>query len=1103
MKSKLIPIICLCASLARADFNPVPLTPNSYTFDIVVEKGAPPALPYCLTASQGTGLTLGDSTWFEQGFWRSPNQNFGLPHPGQVFTHQSNTNIQYIMPPTYLTNNCLLADSTLPGGGTLTFATPATCSGLSIFGSSGGGAGSVNYTVTHADTSTETGGIIFSDWFGGANPAWIALGRVVPNGGPQNNGNNPRLYSSEITVSTNSPVVSISFTFASGAHPAIYAVSATTDGTTYTPVIVSGFNEKVIVPATFPLTATMDQGTNTVDNGNLSTWFEAGYVTNNNNFGIPPSGSTFNSQSQPTHHYQMGNYSSNNAILIDANHLTANITPAYPAPYTAFALLTAGGNIGGGHQMTNLCILQHQDGVNETNIFIGYDWFEGSVPGFVAYVANGRVNMHDRTVNALGGGNPKLFESYFVLNDTTSPVTNIVLQYKTSPSGNSTTYVMAVSATAGGIAPVLLGLPQWRNAYPGNTVQFAVTLGAGTSPVYFWQKGPSPAGPFVSLTDGGNISGSTTSNLTVANVGAGDAGYYQVVVTNAVGASTSAPVALYLLSSTQANVTLPTDAISDASFVNNVAPNPGEGVTNIVDRTTAKYLCYGSGTNVGAAPFQGPVGFVIIPGVGNTIVNALRIYTANDHPERDPADIMLEGSTDGGGTWTTILADTALSLPDARNNTGLALNITNQPLQELDFANTNGYTSYRVTFNNVKTNSTAIGFQVAEIEFLGTASGPPVVIAPFSLPENGVAVAGTTYSLPVGVAGTAPFTFQWSLNGTNLNDGGRISGSHSNVLTIADVQFGDAGYYQLNITNSQGFYNVYPGGGADQNLLVVGVPTLLTNGLGWSTSGNPAPVGPVIQNNTLQLTTGLGSSARAAFFGTPVYIGAFQASFLYQDINGGGADGIAFCVQNDPRGAAALGAPGGALGVSGITPSAELTFNIFSGSPGGVGISFATNGGNGNPYNSTAPVDVSSGDPIAVNVVYKGGVFNVTLTDTNNNNTFSTNIAVGSLPALLGSQTGYVGFTGADGGITSAQTITDFDYVPLPTLSVQTSGANLVLTWPLNPGGYTLQSESGLTPANWQNVTAPVTQVGGQNQVTVPITPGQKFYRLAIPLPAQ
>jgi len=102
---------------------------------------------------------------------------------------------------------------------------------------------------------------------------------------------------------------------------------------------------------------------------------------------------------------------------------------------------------------------------------------------------------------------------------------------------------------------------------------------------------------------------------------------------------------------------------------------------------------------------------------------------------------------------------------------------------------------------------------------------------------------------------------------------------------------------------------------------------------------------------------------------------------------------------------------------------------------------------------------------------------------------------------VLGGQTAYVGFTGADGGISSTQTITDFQYVPLTALSVRTSGANVVVTWPMLPAGYVLQSRADLASGNWQPVPNPVVQVGGQNQVTLPASAAKQFYRLGIPLP--
>jgi hypothetical protein len=49
-------------------------------------------------------------------------------------------------------------------------------------------------------------------------------------------------------------------------------------------------------------------------------------------------------------------------------------------------------------------------------------------------------------------------------------------------------------------------------------------------------------------------------------------------------------------------------------------------------------------------------------------------------------------------------------------------------------------------------------------------------------------------------------------------------------------------------------------------------------------------------------------------------------------------------------------------------------------------------------------------------------------------------------------------------------------------------------------GGFQLQSKSALdqNPNTWADVTTPVTQSGGFNQVTITPLTGQKYYRLKI-----
>ena len=64
-------------------------------------------------------------------------------------------------------------------------------------------------------------------------------------------------------------------------------------------------------------------------------------------------------------------------------------------------------------------------------------------------------------------------------------------------------------------------------------------------------------------------------------------------------------------------------------------------------------------------------------------------------------------------------------------------------------------------------------------------------------------------------------------------------------------------------------------------------------------------------------------------------------------------------------------------------------------------------------------------------------------------------------------------------------------------LSATISGGNLVISWPVAGGAYSLQSKSSLTTGTWTTVASAIPQiVGSQWQVTVPDTGGIKFYRL-------
>jgi uncharacterized repeat protein (TIGR03803 family) len=86
--------------------------------------------------------------------------------------------------------------------------------------------------------------------------------------------------------------------------------------------------------------------------------------------------------------------------------------------------------------------------------------------------------------------------------------------------------------------------------------------------------------------------------------------------------------------------------------------------------------------------------------------------------------------------------------------------------------------------------------------------------------------------------------------------------------------------------------------------------------------------------------------------------------------------------------------------------------------------------------------------------------------------------------------------TTAYGGASGVGTVFSLT-LPGPQLAITVSGANVMLSWPTNATGFTLESAINLVPSVvWQtNSTTPIV-IGGQDVVTNPIISTQMFFRL-------
>ena len=83
-------------------------------------------------------------------------------------------------------------------------------------------------------------------------------------------------------------------------------------------------------------------------------------------------------------------------------------------------------------------------------------------------------------------------------------------------------------------------------------------------------------------------------------------------------------------------------------------------------------------------------------------------------------------------------------------------------------------------------------------QFTLSVINPPVIT---TQPADEAVLEGATASFTVAATGGLPLSYQWQDNGTNLADGGNISGSMTTNLVVSNVSVADGGTYTVVVTN--------------------------------------------------------------------------------------------------------------------------------------------------------------------------------------------------------------------------------------------------------------------------------------------------------------
>ena len=651
--------------------------------------------------------------------------------------------------------------------------------------------------------------------------------------------------------------------------------------------------------------------------------------------------------------------------------------------------------------------------------------------------------------------------------------------------------------------------PQY--VYVGGGASFAPSFAGAPTLNYFWKTNG------VAVT-GARYVGAQTTTLTITNVNLNDANpTYSVVVTNFFGKATNdglnlivSPVPSGLLYAETfpyvgPNGNLPitgvgwTSAAPGGSF-GIYSPGPGLGDVfsySATATTNAYFTTDALDTGLSGLPFV-DINFTNYPAITFECN-----FTPGNGAGQVSGAVTVYWAVQMNGTWYSSAQPIGISLA-AQNNY-----LTNQLAFEPAATNWNNLTID--TTNNL----TTIGSQAsvplagkitgAGLVFVHDASGGDINFQDFAILTNAVTLLapyiGTSGPLPQTVAsgggasfgvaatGSQPFTYGWQVNGSFVSDGGRISGSSTPTLTIANLSSADNGVSVVAfVTNSIGFdesdsiFNpitlsvTNPAVGLiySETFPFVGplAGTYPTSSAGWVEAVSSAP-------NALYQTSG-SDGAVSAFFGNP-------ATTVY------------YATTTSDTNQAGLPFPNINLSSYGNPSSLNFSVDIApdSATPNNVTAYLAVQLNGANWYVATTALPV----PAVSNATFTtySLPFNPAAANWKNLTVSTSGGIIGSPVAgdLKGIMTGagmvfvYVGTGGNfnfDNFIITGSGVGGINVSPL-------TSRNINLSWVGNPS-VELQSTTSLNPANWQNV---VPSTLGLYSFPAPVAGPQEFFRLKTP----
>ncbi len=454
--------------------------------------------------------------------------------------------------------------------------------------------------------------------------------------------------------------------------------------------------------------------------------------------GVNPSGATFSTTGLGA------------AFVNDVNNLTGGSDQlANDFVYNGFpATITINGLIPGAEYLATIYSVGWENGTRAATFSVGND----------------RLTINQ---DHFGDNNGIRFIYHYIATGSSITLTYSPLQANSIHTYGFSNYQLAAPPTP----PAIVTSPKSRCVSEGQPFTLSGSASGAPIPSYRWQK------------DGADISGATSSSLTISSASSADAGGYTLIASNASGTATSA-VAMVKVGLPLANPSFEADTFTTyPGYVSGNGPITGWSALpnhGINPGPSSPFA------DNGAIPDRNQVAFMQQDGALSQMVSGFTVGAQY-------YVVYNENARSGGVPAIEVkIGDTTIVPAHSRSPVGGAnpyIEVTSEP-----FAAESA--TLQLSFIKSNPNGGDTTALIDNVCILPMPSGtPPSVLR---APQSLIVSVGDNASFNVGAFGSLPFAYQWRKNGSD------IPGATGTTLSLSTVSKSADADYTVVITNASG-----------------------------------------------------------------------------------------------------------------------------------------------------------------------------------------------------------------------------------------------------------------------------------------------------------